>query len=261
MTINYTDLKSQYNPEGSQLRNAQKRMLEMLIFLDEVCQKNNIPYWLDCGTLLGAVRHKGFIPWDDDVDIGMMRKDIPKFIKAVEQEKKTTFVMQTRKTDSGFMQDWPVLRDLNSEYIQPSKVHIIRKYRGLQIDIFPFEYGISSYLWGWTRFFNEVKIRFIEKDHLKIAKVIDRTCKNLIYPLWRLIKFNKIVSYDYGIPGPQQQVENKILFPLQKVSFEGRIFNAPNNSHLYLKSQYGADYMVVPPIEKRSIHTSQIIIH
>ena len=67
--------KKQYNPEGSILRRAQYRMLEMLSFIDDVCVKNNIKYWIDSGTLLGARRHGGFIPWDDDVDICMPRED------------------------------------------------------------------------------------------------------------------------------------------------------------------------------------------
>lgn len=135
-------LREKYNPEGSQLRKAQLRMLEMMKFVDAVCKKNNIPYWLDSGTLLGAVRHNGFIPWDDDVDIGMMREDIHRFIDAVEKENHPNFIVQTKKNDPHFMQDWPVVRDLQSEYIQSTVLHNIRKYKGLQIDIFPFEKGI-----------------------------------------------------------------------------------------------------------------------
>ncbi|MDR3287625.1 MAG: LicD family protein, partial [Prevotellaceae bacterium] len=66
---------SKYNGEGTTLRKAQLRMLDILIEVDRICRKHNIQYWLDFGTLLGAVRHNGFIPWDDDVDISVMRKD------------------------------------------------------------------------------------------------------------------------------------------------------------------------------------------
>ena len=61
-----SELRAKYNPEGSILRRAQMRMLDMLIYLDKVCKEQNIPYRIDGGNVLGAVRHGGFIPWDDD---------------------------------------------------------------------------------------------------------------------------------------------------------------------------------------------------
>ncbi len=67
--------REKYNPDGSRLRCLQLGMLEILKYIDKVCSENNISYWLSSGTCLGAVRHGGFIPWDDDVDIEMLRPD------------------------------------------------------------------------------------------------------------------------------------------------------------------------------------------
>ena len=74
---------SKYNPEGSILRRAQLRELEILIEVDKICRKHNIEYFLDWGTLLGAVRHGGFIPWDDDIDISVRRKDYSRLCKVL----------------------------------------------------------------------------------------------------------------------------------------------------------------------------------
>ena len=69
MSFDPKELRSIYNPEGSVLWQMQERMLELLMVVDSICRKHNIPYWLSGGSMLGAVRHQGFIPWDDDLDI------------------------------------------------------------------------------------------------------------------------------------------------------------------------------------------------
>ena len=79
MTNNSEQLKAKYNPEGSTLRKAQLRMAEMLKYIDKICHEHSITYWMDFGTLLGAVRHGGFIPWDDDTDICMPIEDYERF--------------------------------------------------------------------------------------------------------------------------------------------------------------------------------------
>ena len=82
-------LRSQYNPDDSPLRTLQLQMLDILIEFDRICKKHNIRYWLDAGTLLGAVRHGGFIPWDDDLDFFMTPDNYEKFaIKIFVEEKK-----------------------------------------------------------------------------------------------------------------------------------------------------------------------------
>lgn len=75
-------LREKFNPDGSTLRRQQLRMIELLDYVDSVCKENNIKYWISSGTLLGAVRHEGFIPWDDDLDIEMLETIIRNLLRS-----------------------------------------------------------------------------------------------------------------------------------------------------------------------------------
>ena len=85
--VQQSQLRARYNPDGSDQRRAQLRMLEMLKFVDSFCKENDIKYWLEGGTLLGAMRHGGFIPWDDDTDICMTYSDAEKFKRLMIERK------------------------------------------------------------------------------------------------------------------------------------------------------------------------------
>ena len=112
-----TDLKHKYNYDGSELRKAQCRMLEMLSFLNEICEKHDIEYFIAFGTLLGAYRHGGFIPWDDDIDVYVSAKDIKK-LKKIINNGNYSYIVQSHDNDKGFVKYFNVLRDLKSEYIR-----------------------------------------------------------------------------------------------------------------------------------------------
>ena len=93
------ELRETYNPDGSLLRKHQLKMLEMLKYIDQVCRKHAIDYWLCSGTLLGAVRHGGFIPWDDDVDIEMRKEDYQRLIEILKRDIKAGYALQIHETD------------------------------------------------------------------------------------------------------------------------------------------------------------------
>lgn len=109
-----SELRKRFNPDGSLLRRQQLRMLELLEVIDVICRKHQIPYWLSSGTLIGAARHKGFIPWDDDLDIEMLRSDYLRLLKVLPQELPDNLALQTNETDPNYIFIYGKLRDKDS---------------------------------------------------------------------------------------------------------------------------------------------------
>jgi lipopolysaccharide cholinephosphotransferase len=120
------------------LRDCQLKQIDILNEIDRICKKYDIHYWLDGGTLLGAVRHKGFIPWDDDVDIAIDCEDLKKFIEVAPDELPENLFLQSPKTEPNVKEKIVKIRDLNSLFIEKSD-HFINDYvKGIYVDLFPF---------------------------------------------------------------------------------------------------------------------------
>ncbi len=146
-------LRQEYNPDGSVLRRAQLRMLDMAIYLQETAREIGVPCRLDGGNVLGALRHGGFIPWDDDVDMVVSQKDFKKLCDYLKSHPHPQYVLQDNDTDPGFYKEWAVLRDLksenrshDSESSADRRMHEAQKYRGLHVDIFPYEGNMIPWL-------------------------------------------------------------------------------------------------------------------
>ena len=242
-------LKDKYNPEGSELRQAQYRMLEMLCYIDRICLENHITYWLDCGTLLGAVRHGGFIPWDDDSDICMPIEDAKRF-KEIMQNKYCDgeFVLQCRESDPGFFGPWLILRDRKSEYLQDSPLHQARKYRGLQVDIFTVTDHNLSFL---RRISVSLENRLITQPLLRrrFSRSLELSCRfwyNFLYSfvfkvfdvIGLMFSNKQYYTYTYGTAFSDKHLKSPI-FPLKRMPFEGNEFNVPNDTDRYLTEDYG----------------------
>lgn len=256
------ELRNRFNPEGSLLREHQLRMLDMLIYIDKVCKAQNIPYWLGSGTLLGAVRHRGFIPWDDDVDIEMLGEDYERFIKFMETECDNRFTIQTHKSDSSYILQFAKLRDLHSTLKETTPFDRDYKFRGICIDIFPMEPApprIINLLGGYcfracvvTNKINSPTIRKIcRKINYFIAfNIIGR----IIRPFYN--KHNKLLSCRFG-SGFYEQHHIDDIFPLNKIEFEGYSFSVPKDVDKYLTINFG-NYMKLPNIEDIHNHISEL---
>lgn len=257
------------------LREAQTRMLEMLCEIDRICRKHNIKYWLDAGTLLGAIRHNGFIPWDDDIDIGMIRSDYINFKKIVENELSEKYFCQSPLTDKYSEAPWIKIRDNNS-YIgeKESKSH-----SGLFIDVLPYDdyndYNISKKKPIYNIINLKWKSELPYKDGVKnIPRNIALMFLRIIFKILPYKMFIKKAFYiadeakdmgseyiDYGIEGPwNMKILREDVFPLKTYKFEDYEFMVPNKYKNVLKSLYG-DWSILPPKDKRiPTHSEKIYI-
>lgn len=258
-------LRQTYNPDGSTLRKAQLRMLDMLLFLDKICKENDIQYFLSDGNLLGAVRHGGFIPWDDDMDIIIMEKDAKRLKKILlTQYKDTPYVLQCHQTDHNYKQFWYVLRDRYSEYIQDSQIHKARIYKGLQVDIFIYSDKIIPILKKISYQIVKLSNKMIEKQHLKAAEFLFAINNLLVIPIFKFISLFKINKNDISHTYTAQwytSFKKDEIFPLGTIQFEGHTIPAPRNTTYYLETLFGANYMDLPSIEKRDAHKANILFY
>ena len=132
--------------DDRQLRQLQMIELEMLVEVDRICKKCGIQYNIIAGTLLGAVRHGGFIPWDDDADVAMLRPEYEKFRKACKTELDTTrFYFQDHRNTRGYRWGYGKLRRKNTLFLRENQEHMPYK-QGVFIDIFPLDGVPDNYL-------------------------------------------------------------------------------------------------------------------
>lgn len=227
------------------LNGIKKVEVEILNYIDEFCKKIGVFYWLDSGTLLGAVRHKGFIPWDDDIDIGMMRKDYNRFIEEFKKFNSKFYEIKENKRGSHrFIKIISKNRKLSYE----SQRHDIF------VDIFPFDYYKKSEI----NFLN----KFVEL-HKNRKKGLNNKLKDVFVEIRREIrkkillklKFNysenkEYIGYGVDCDFRIQLNKKEDIFPLKEIEYEKQYFKVPNNYDKYLSLIYG-DYMKFPPIEER----------
>ncbi len=226
-------------PAEGFFRDIQLANLVLLKEMDYVCKQNRLTYWLDFGTLLGAVRHKGFIPWDDDIDLGMPRDDYNKLIEAFKHSVR----------DSNIYVDFCECKNKPCQLILKVK-H--KKCEHLFIDIFPYD-NMSKVLSHEEQLKETKKIKdlrqFLEKEYCNVTqkenliKILDQERVNL------LKDYNSGSIYFWGIDYNHHWknwfIDKNDIFPLKEVVFENLLFPCINNTESYLRKVYG-DYLKYP---------------
>lgn len=225
-------------------------LLDILIYFSDFCNRNGLRYYLYDGTLIGAVRHKGYIPWDDDIDVAMPYEDYIKFLNIFEDNDNYSLLSWDRNDNFEF--SWSKLVDNDTRMLHPGNTIM-----GCYIDIFilggyPSDQKLVQEKWTQNK--------LIEKEWHKYYVLRDT---GIDVKDNRLDLINCLYDYSYedseyiGVMRPEQQrpwIAPKEWFEnIIELEFCGKKFSAPAGYHHYLEMKYG-DYMTVPDVDKRDIH-------
>lgn len=259
-----TNLKNNRFLTKATLKDCQAEMLILLKIIDKICRENNIEYWIDSGTLLGAVRHNGFIPWDDDVDICVSNHDYLKLLNILDRESQTNsdlFLFYFKNKNAHY---W-------CEYLGSTKLLMGSKNPfAARVDIFPMRFiskadekqdrlitdKMNYFIFGQIKYVEEFDA-WHEKYYSKLENDLGvkyvNYFNNEYVPSCNEKLPNSLVVHPFGDILSKNEREYFLysdIFPLQEIEFEGCKFFAPKNIDTYLTISYG-DYMTPPPAFKQ----------
>lgn len=252
-----------YNPEGSVLRRDQLEMLKVLVAFADICKKHGIKWWLCSGTLLGAARHKGFIPWDDDMDVSMLKEDYRKLEKVLTDMKSEEFFYQCINSDIEHVNVFGKFRKKHDPVFSSDLRSSYFKYQGVGVDVFYIEKSsrLASHL---AKFFYQnmqhptqyIKNRILRHLCIRLVQLVNFA---LIIPFCRLLGMMTNPNNEYRIALGGGFYKSKFfmkdIFPLSMMEFEGNAFPVPGNTDAYLTNIYG-DWRKLPTEEqiRKKIH-------
>ena len=261
------------------MNELQKKQLDILKAFISVCEKHHLQYFLVGGTALGAIRHKGFIPWDDDIDVGMLREDYDKFVELQDEFKGTPYFIQTFKTDPCYIYNFGKLRDSSTTFIEAQyKYHRIN--HGVWIDIFPID-GFSKEIKPRETFKKKIRhlwyhvyLAYLPALRRKVRKetwfkdILLNIVAGLFYVFdiahYRNKRIEKkvkkipvkeaaMVGNYFGFNMKREAMDSNLYKEFIKVPFEDTEAYVLKDYDTYLRNLYG-DYMTPPPVNKQVGH-------
>lgn len=259
------------------IEEARRRQLDMLDALADFCDAHGLTYYLSGGTLLGAVRHRGYIPWDDDIDVNMPRPDVEKLIRLTGGRLGGHLVIARAEGPIEHATSFPRL--LDTRYVLKTSTPDGRAsyFTNLFIDIFPIE-GLPTDFGKVRRHYlltrSMITMRHLayytgpltgRRGPMKALRYALRPVAKLFgYRFWNRMLLKLAKKYDYDrcdyvgvvcgyVHTTQEYIKKEGYGVPVKIPFENRMYNAPADADTYLKNLYG-DYMQLPPPEKRAVH-------
>lgn len=240
--------------------------VEIFDVIVDICKKEKIEYFMYGGTLLGAINYKGFIPWDDDIDIVMPRDDFEKFIKVAPNYLNEKFKLDYITTNKNYYLPFAKVRNVLTSYDEKNLVKYFGN-KGMWVDIIPLDYSSNLSLEKIHKIAKRSRniCNLIAVKNLKLSNanpikifILKFIPNKLLYFLNNkiIVKKNEGDYYiNYATNKIKREITNKNLFyPLIKLEFCGKKYFAPNKPHDFLLQLYGPDYPKLPPIEKRITH-------
>lgn len=242
--------------------------LEILQTIDSICNKHKLTYFMYEGSLLGAIRHNGFIPWDDDIDIAMPRRDYDAFIKIAANELPDYMILQSLATDSHWGKVFSKVRNVNTAFKAKGDGADYISY-GIFVDIFPLDYIAKD-----KNHISRIREKYVKTLKSHLIMCIENKSKNIPHKILSIIpirfymnrlkrmtseKGEYLTCYgsEYGIRRETFHISD--YFPAKVHQFENMMVPVPNQYHMILKSVYGENYMEVPPLERRYTHSPEIV--
>lgn len=249
----------------TQIRKIQLHQLEMLSLLDEILREEGIKYFAVGGTALGAIRHEGFIPWDDDIDIAMLRPDYEKFLQIQSKLPENLFIIN-HESNKSYPCFFSKLMDKNTNFLDST----LSKYdvpRHIFIDVFPWD-NINNWR-SLKKKLKKTNKRLKRTTYKKYGSTLD-TLKFIWYKglycfrdsnffykkmLTQTKESGRSSSDTWAHAMYNDHLKYDEIFPLRKVRFENTEISVPNKCEEYLKEKYG-DYMTLPAEKDRINHST-----
>lgn len=267
------------------LRRLQLEQLHVLEAIDALCKANGIEYFLDSGTALGAVRHRGFIPWDDDIDIGMRRDEYDRFIEIARRELSGNYEIGIPGETVGYAPMFVKVWKRGTKFYTQETLEASFD-QGIFVDVFPYDpvfadekqrsrqFSRSTF---WQRVSYLYHAKSVQVPHTGALGAIERAacvvahyvCRALFRPERIARSFDRAARSAAGDPGitlfaamaypPDPPFAEHTLWPTVPCEFEGSVYPIPHDAKTYLETWYGPSYMDMPPMELRTNHAPLIL--
>jgi len=269
---------------ATQIEKAKSVMLDILLDIDKICKENKLTYFLTYGTCLGAVRHHGFIPWDDDIDIGMPRPDFERLCHIIDEKHTdkydiTSPILEYKKNFAIYAK----IYKKGTVYLEKTNEGNLFPH-GIFIDIFPFDYMPdnklfrSITLYGMTQLTKIIEVMTVTLYHSKYYSGQLNNIKNYgsikkKYHFYKVLVMSKVLRTVFSVKLMKRIhlifsrsikkssymtcyyldkiYKTEDILPVSYLKFENYDLPVPHDPHKYLEIYFGSDYMTPPPPEKR----------